>query len=260
MARRVPAALHSELSEYASLVRSLSTSQALDLSSHLSQIGASSSRNSEYEDEEEIDQLDPTDDDGEGQNQDVEQSSSGPAKLKGVKRASSAEERKELRAAQRKTRWPLRPDKVPRPEFELRDEVQSIVERHRRKQRLSLSIASQPGPSTQTLDANEGDSPSGSDSDAEGDDVTLPVLTSLTAAHLRTLLDSCAAHVPKAPPAMYKRLSPMNWKGVLAAASASDAVPPDVLERVEKRLRAIYGSNEGPGVPDEGEPLPVLQV
>ncbi|KZT22965.1 hypothetical protein NEOLEDRAFT_1070533 [Neolentinus lepideus HHB14362 ss-1] len=206
--KRVPAALHSELSEYASLLRALRTNSALDLTEHL--IRPSSVHTEDSSDSED----DLADDD----DVPVPSTSALPPRLhrKGSSKGKSKQVDFDMSevipspSTQKRrdtwTRWPLLAGDVHVPEWNLEDEVKSLA-----VQTLSERLFVEAG----TTSAQP---------EIEVDDdeiVPLDALVFSTSEHLAHLLSALAAHFPLAEKSMQNRVKPIAWKTVLDVAASS---------------------------------------
>ncbi|KAL5478329.1 hypothetical protein ACEPAI_2513 [Sanghuangporus weigelae] len=286
--KRVPAALHSELTEYASLLRALRTQHALDLSAHLSQLPSQygarelSLTESEPESEDggtrrtgqrpsEIDQDEDRDEEdrrrstepestaetlGDTTHEDSRQASQ---EIQGIQTARLKGKKRKRGPYDIWTRWPLLAGDVYPAEFGLEDEVQSIASWVARQQRQT-----QPPTFVQENETSEG---SGSDTGAntdtdeeieELDDVATRAVAASTAHHLRSLLSACAVLIPCVAPSLRSRLAPLNWTSVLGAAAANGLASPETVERVGLRLEALYGARSQNA--SEREPRSYAQV
>ncbi|KAL5520659.1 hypothetical protein ACEPAF_2660 [Sanghuangporus sanghuang] len=270
--KRVPAALHSELTEYASLLRALRTQHALDLSVHLSQLP---SRYGESE-------LSPTESDPESEEGGTRRASQRPSEIdqdenrgeEDRRRSTDPESTAEtledttcedsrqtsqevqdtqstrLKGKKRKrgphdiwTRWPLLAGDVYPAEFGLEDEVQSIASWVSRQQRQTHSPTSIQ--ENETTQGSESDTGANTDTDEEVeelDDVATRAVAASTAHHLRSLLSACAVLVPCVELSLRSRLAPLDWTSVLSAAAANGLASPETIERVGLRLGALYGA------------------
>ena len=153
---RVPTALHNELEEYASLVRSIRTSRTLDLASHLTQYSqiqrsaSGSSQRSGYEDdsgEEEIDELDESQYNTENgrttsDEDEVDLDAEGRAVDKRKEKAKShikTKSKAKIKTINERdiwTRWPLLAGDVHIPAWGLDDEVAALSDHILRVQRI----------------------------------------------------------------------------------------------------------------------------
>jgi hypothetical protein len=245
--KTVPATLHSELSEYASLLRALRTNDTLDLASQLTR-PASPTPSVSNEDGEafapaSFDLPQPT--------SPTTRQHAKPA-LPDV--ATSAKSFGTQATTKRKrctrdtwTRWPLMPNDVHVPEWGLEDELELIALRTLRDHRNTSSVpnglsgaspesdADGPGQANDDGDGN-GDAESvdddGDDDDDDDEDVdedeedaallqpVMPALVFAAQEQLSGLLGALAAHVPAVPAIMQDRIHPMGWETVLDVASA----------------------------------------
>ena len=226
--RRVPAALHFELTEYASLLRALRTRDAMDLTAYLTKPSPFAlpprsepvSLDNENLDDELLDDLpsrSPS-----AVNSRENSAIAGPSDLDHpINKAIAEEPGKASKkvAPKRKrdhwTRWPLLLEDVPNPEWTLEDEVAVIASR---------VIKSRPAP---TFPAFEGplehDDPSHTNyvinTEFEEDDPDypsyVPYLTSITASLLSTIFSLLAKHTPARPASMQNRIEPLNWRSVI---------------------------------------------
>ncbi|KAF8065210.1 hypothetical protein FPV67DRAFT_1418777 [Lyophyllum atratum] len=261
----VPAALHSELTEYSSLLRALRTSNTLDVASHMARPGPS------HIDPEELNSDDDVDDDElkEAENMeedydtetvtnlDVPASSvydsrdvspsqtAGPSSPTDTVTRSSSQKRKRNSSSpppQRRrdawTRWPLLVDDVHVPEWSLEDEVGLLVA-HASKLHPRPRL-----PTVESEDLNE------SEHDVEGWDIdTDPSfvrnLTNAVSNHLSTILALLVTHTPNRSQGMQNRVEPMDWRAVLDVLSSCgdpSIADPKIIDSVKSRMEASYGS------------------
>ncbi|KAI0649926.1 hypothetical protein C8Q79DRAFT_1006247 [Trametes meyenii] len=258
MAKRpkVPAALHSELTEYSSLLRALRTSNTLDLVQHLAEPPPSPLRApsiaadslNDQEDHELLDDPPRT----ESVSRDLE-STLGSS----VRSHSTGHSRKRIpsgKARQRDTwtRWPLLAGDVHVPEWGLQDEVHHIArqvlaslddEASQMAKRDAVGL----GTSSEALSATFSD-----EDDQERpalSSVALRALTSDSAVFLTRILALMAAHVPNAEKSMQNRLRPINWESIVDVVSVHGLVGADVVERVRVRMSQMYP----PSQPADGD-------
>lgn len=267
---KVPAALHSELSEYSSLLRALRTSNTLDLAAQLTpHVSAPPSASaSVYEDDFEDDSI--LDDEGESERP-LTETVTDP--LDGTESSMQDEDagmRKLKRKAKRKvakakapkdtwTRWPLLAGDVHVPEWSLQDEIK-LLATQAMKAEVTDELANQPDesviPAGQASpdDALPGASSTAisgfvpvdatSDEDDAGEedpDLLLPppVLNALTASSGRFLcqvLALLAAYIPSREKSMQNRLHPTNWESVLDVVAVNGLVND---RRVVVPIRAV---------------------
>ncbi|KAJ4489943.1 hypothetical protein J3R30DRAFT_3417564 [Lentinula aciculospora] len=248
--KRVPAALHSELTEYSSLLRTLRTNDTLDLTSQLTRYLSHKGKEKAqiYKDVEDEDDFVEFEDDDYGNVNpaaEVEKTEVGPSrrtnensvarKRASRSRSSTTEDpvlaEKSSSTHETWTRWPLLAQDVPSPEWTFQDEVAHIASFFLR------GTASFP---------RDLDSDNGSDSDMTP--ATSEIISSLTLSsshYLDGILACLATIIPKRPASMINRLAPVGWKSVLAAAQihasqAGGSVSTKALERVQRRLESLY--------------------
>ncbi|KAE9392623.1 hypothetical protein BT96DRAFT_1000173 [Gymnopus androsaceus JB14] len=232
----VPAALHSELTEYSSLLRALRTNDTLDITSQLTRYHVQKGKEKETyededEDEEEEEGKESENDDVEENQEDDEEPKAGPSSLKRKRSASSsvptsAKKKKGKQKSTRETwtRWPLLAEDVPVPEWSLEDEVAHIT--------TSLMPTSD------------------SDSDSEADVPSSALISSLTlssSSYLDSIFASIATIVPKRPPSMINRLAPVGWQTVLTAAQMQAAGQTGGSASTTKSLRPPAQLNNSNG-------------
>ncbi|KAI0922697.1 hypothetical protein AcV5_009599 [Taiwanofungus camphoratus] len=228
---KVPAALHSELSEYAALLRALRTNDNLDLALQLTRATST-----------------PTSDrvglavDGDGESErplsdsvsqdalhdEFEVSPTNVRRTLKRRASASGSPSKKERVRDTWTRWPLMTGDVHVPEWSLEDEVKLIA-----LQTLKSEPFSAPGEGVPA-------------SDQDGDDSSLSLpnlhaLTSDSAIHLSRILALLAAHVPPAEKSMQNRVRPINWETVLEVVGANRLVEANVLHSVRQRMERMYG-------------------
>lgn len=249
MSKRSRAALHSELEEYASLVRALRTSKTLDLASHLTQYHTQQSASehdsaqqsaSEADAEEDLNDLPRTssapptsdvyDEDGE-EEIDYE---IGIANNKGKRRASfkaSGENKRRLTSFNERdtwTRWPLLSGDVHIPTWGLDDEVAALstnISRMQRQQEATSVAVNQNSGAASELSSTGGEELFDDiDDDLEADDekLILSHLATSTAFTLSRLLSTLAQYVPPVEKSLRNRLAPLDWSAVLRAAKAGN--------------------------------------
>ncbi|KAJ3874189.1 hypothetical protein F5051DRAFT_379829 [Lentinula edodes] len=253
--KRIPAALHSELTEYSSLLRSLRTNDTLDVTSQLTRYfnhkGKEKAQiyDDTYADDDSV-CINDGDVDFKDVGSDVEEelASDVEAGFSCRTNPSSKSSTKRKRASwpqslatedimstkttpstrETWTRWPLLAQDVPYPEWTLQDEVAHI---------------------TAFLLRDTSSSPADVDSDLNSSNSSLiSTLTLSSSRYLDSILASLAAIIPKRSVSMINRLAPAGWQSVLSAAQlqaasqASGGPSTKVLERVQRRLEDIYGS------------------
>lgn len=183
----VPAALHSELSEYSSLIRALRTNNTLDIVPHLTK-----SKPTQPGVERE-----PSPSPVAGPSKSVEDTSIAdgepPAK-------------KQKRDRDTWTRWPLPAGDVHIPQWGFEDEIRILISQSRSRERASAVLN------------EEGDRSDAEDSD-EAIERYLSPITEASSAYLARILALLASHTPIAEKSMQNRVAPIGWEMVLCAAS-----------------------------------------
>ena len=227
---RVPAALHSELTEYSSLLRALKTTQTLDLAGHLTRHQSEVSlgyEDDEDEDDGPINRNDPGNDtDGEEERTQTEThhatsppptsdfdvtafSSQPPTPPRIPNKRTNVSQSKSGSKSKRKlpstkdsdlwTRWPLLSGDVHVPEWALDDEVRLIASRILKAEQ---SVEDQ------------------TDEDEQLPSSFVNSLAADTAQHLARILAACALTAPTVPSkSLAGRLHPIGWEDVLASVS-----------------------------------------
>jgi hypothetical protein len=236
----VPARLHSELTEYSSLIRALRTSNSLDVTSHITKprpYGVESSfsvqrtadeltsddLSDKSEDQDDHASPSPSDDGrykdpnvnlsgGASQSRDISpvsgpsSSVEPPSTIVGRKRKRNSTTPSRRRDTW--TRWPLLASDVYIPEWSLEDEIRILA---------ADALKLQPRPPLPDLPSQS--CTTGSDNgDAEDDDDDTPYIPHLTNAastYLSTILALLVAHTPNRPQSQQNRIEPIGWRAVL---------------------------------------------
>ncbi|KAJ7075131.1 hypothetical protein B0H15DRAFT_806432 [Mycena belliarum] len=253
--KRVPQALHRELTGYADLLRVLRTNDALDLAKHITKPQPQPQRDRDRGR-------------GQGSSTKAAQGSSpkaaqgsSPKAPAGAHPAEDADEDadkrppKRLRKRDTWTRWPLLPHDVHVPEWGLADEVAALVRHCRLTTNTNTNPNASPRPRPALDDPADAPAPAPGalaaeleDPSADADDAPyLPPLTHAASDFLAALLALMAHHTPARPQSMQSRLRPVGWRSVLdvLGACGGAAVDATMLGNVTARLEAIYGPYEG---------------
>ncbi|KAI0267474.1 hypothetical protein BC834DRAFT_79514 [Gloeopeniophorella convolvens] len=210
--KAVPAALHSELSEYASLLRVLRTTDTLDISAQLTRPDPQhASREELFVNEEEIGC-------GEASASHAHSSTTPPARND---RRSSSRGASVLPGKPRDTwtRWPLLAGDIHIPEWDFEDEVYSLA-------RQSLLLASS-NPDHVPIDCSarvhdsESEVPTDDEAEAALPPSSVRVLADVSSHHLERVLAALAAYVPIAEKSAQNRHNPIGWESVLNIVSAA---------------------------------------
>lgn len=239
--RVIPAALHSELTEYSSLIRALQTRKILDLTAHLtSSQPTTSSRGS-------VDEAGYEDDDEADESQ-IASSSQGPSAAGGSSpsRSSSKSKSQSKKKASSKgkarddwTRWPMLAGDVHVPEWGLEDEVAHIALHHLASRRRKSRPPAPPAPASARKDSVDPEDAMDSADEEDEDEVNrltplaLRALTTSASIYVSQVLALLAAHVPLAEKSMQNRVRPMDWESVLEIVAASGLARPTFVSLSE---------------------------
>jgi hypothetical protein len=228
----IAAGLHSEISEYSSLLRALQTSGALDIVPHLTRAHAGSSRADNDQDSD----VRPSGSESEG----------GIDFGSKAKRKSNIEERPKSKSTSQgnvlsskgrrpPTRWPLLPQEIQVPEWGLDDEIKLLA-----LQSLQAHEASATAP--------QGGHDDDDDDDDDDEEILPPsclnALTMASSEHLSCIFALLAAHIPLSENSMQGRITPMGWESVLDILSANDACS----EKFVWFSYSLYSTNFSPVV------------
>ncbi|KAI0634277.1 hypothetical protein C8Q77DRAFT_1056119 [Trametes polyzona] len=245
---KVPTALHSELTEYSSLLRALRTTDTLDLTKHLAEPPPTSLQAISDLDDISLsdeDLYEPIEEPPATESVSHELTSNVDSSVRsGLSSARPRRTRRSGKAKQRDTwtRWPLLAGDVLVPEWGLYDEVRQAAEE-------ALEVTSGPSAASQPDLAEGGtvhDSPASSDYEEMDDDhpvlspIALRALTADSSAFLTRILALLAAHVPNAEKSMQNRLKPMSWETVIDVASTHGVITAELAEHVRSRMAALY--------------------
>ncbi|KAF8830241.1 hypothetical protein HHX47_DHR2000496 [Lentinula edodes] len=241
--KRIPAALHSELTEYSSLLRSLRTNDNLDVTSQLTRYfnhkGKEKAQIYDDDDSEcindgDVDFKDVGSDVEEELVSDVEAGSSCRTNKSSTKRKQASwpqslatedimSTKTNPSTHETWTRWPLLAQDVPYPEWTLQDEVAHI---------------------TAFLLRDTSSSPSDVDSDPNSSNSSLiSTLTLSSSRYLDSILASLAAIIPKRSVSMINRLAPAGWQSVLAAAQLQAASQASGGFSTNHRIQTLHASS-----------------
>ncbi|TFK53152.1 hypothetical protein OE88DRAFT_1626974 [Heliocybe sulcata] len=257
--KRVPAALHSELSEYASLLRALRTSSTLDLTGHLTHPSSAQDEGDNVDSEDDfsldgedsrsqvnLDQLDclrePSPEDAPEESE--REKEAGPSTSPSPQRQHRKKSDKKGKGKQVEfdmsdvtpspskrrrrdtwTRWPLLAGDVHIPEWSLEDEIRSAA-----MQTLSQQLLLEFATTSEQAEAEI----------ADDETVPLDALVFSASEHLAHLLSALAAHFPLVEKSMQNRVKPIGWTTVLEVAASSGFADAKTVERLRTRLESIY--------------------
>ncbi|KAI9438194.1 hypothetical protein H4582DRAFT_1814901 [Lactarius indigo] len=240
--KAISAALHSEISEYASLLRVLRATDTLDIATHLTRRDSPHETGRAASVHEEPSQRDtPT-----------------SSRVESKRATSSLDEETGRsspegdsvhpgRSWKNWTRWPLVPEDVHLPEWGFEDEVYSLA-----KQVLLSDVSYQDPPlaasSSRFRGADSDDSNVLVEDRAE---VLLPpsslrALADVSSSHLERILSALASYSLSAEESTHDRSHPIGWESVLNVVGAAGLVDGNTIRNVKSRLTTIYGSQTGP--------------
>jgi len=221
--RRVPAALHRELSEYASLLRALRTRDTLDVTKHLTkpspfnlnQASDDLHPSSEDEMDEMLDKLSKSNHFSSTLSSHTDDAQSSRSRSRSRDIGVSC--RKKHVPRNHWTRWPLMFDDVLEPEWTLEDEVAVISSQVLRAHVAPLSL--------QAASVNDSEEPEEDlvvlDMQLEDDDPDyayyIPSLTFIISNYLSAILGQLASLTSPRPASMQNRIEPLNWQAVIDA-------------------------------------------
>lgn len=260
----IPIALHTELSEYTSLLRALRTNDILDVASQLARPYAGSStrastvtardsslapRSTDFADVELSDEdvgssarvAERNMDDGESEKPDSgsEYEMGGEGKAKAKKRSSRSKKKKMERDEW--TRWPLMVGDVHIPEWGFADEVLFLA---RQSIAFRRSISSEhaydqpvdplePGHDLHAMEGEQEPTEDVDDIDSESEDELQPdvahTLEALSSTHLTQVLSAVASHIPASSKSLQSRFMPLTWQHVLNIVSVEGIVDPQYV-------------------------------
>ena len=198
--KRVPAALHAELTEYSFLIRALRANNALDVTSKITH----TEDNSEGDvDDDRTPSL---------HSRDTSPESDHTSSCKRVRHSRSASPTSESAKRDIWTRWPLLMSDVPRPSWSIEDEMSHLVEDIFKKRPRPLL------PAVIQLENEDRDNiPS-----------LVPNLTNIVSNYLSSVFALLAAHTPNRSSGQQNRIQPMGWRTVLDVLCSS--ANPDIAD------------------------------
>lgn len=247
--KHVPTDLHSELSEYSSLIRALRTSNTLDLSTQLTLVDGpgtqpTSQPNDEtYEDDEDenLETADAGEDDA-----DVDVDNGEPALVEeedaeddvsvdhesNSRRKAKGKARAPATVRDTWTKWPLVPSEVHVPEWPFDEEVRLLAQGALRRLHPAVKTSEDNEESTQVEEA-DGDEDTEEDEASDSDDElpaeTVHSLARATAKRLYEILGAASVMLPKGEDSMQNRHGYINWELVLSAVDAFGLYTPEYV-------------------------------
>jgi hypothetical protein len=214
----VPVALHSEISEYAFLLRALRATDTLDITTQLTRLDSPSSRHAtSVNEEEETSQREaPT-------LSRVDRTGTSSSSVEGHGRPSALDASILSRMSRNTwTRWPLLTEDLHIPEWGFEDEVHSLA-----KKALSFDFSTSNRPPADTASPSRGvDSNVLSEDQIEAllPPSSLRILADVSSSHLEHILSALASYSPPVDKSTRHRHHPINWESVLKIVSAAGLV------------------------------------
>jgi hypothetical protein len=216
--KTVPAALHSEISEYASLLRVLRATDTLDITTQLTRLDSPSSpRHAISVNEEETGQREAS------TLSHVDRTGISSPSVEGHGRPSAVDASILPRMSRNAwTRWPLLAEDLHIPEWGFEDEVHSLAKKallfdYSTSNRLPADTASASrgvGPNVLNEDQSEALLPPSS----------LRTLADVSSSHLEHILSALASYSPPVDKSTQHRRHPIGWESVLNIVSAAGLV------------------------------------
>ncbi|KAK2460791.1 hypothetical protein APHAL10511_007261 [Amanita phalloides] len=251
----IPAALHSELTEYSSLLRALRTNSILDVSLQLAQHGIADSSTSDDSDNEAP----------------LASASSAPIESSTGGKRKRTDQKAPPRKRDKWTRWPLLLTDLHKPTWCFEDEIAIVT-----SEALKLfppafqepnSERNSPKPSEPMMSEEyNGDRDEGY---IDVDESDRPSYFNFIAISASTLLLNVllllSSHTPPRPPSMQNRIEPLDWRSVLEIISVygnPNIVDGRLIDKVRARMEVLYGLAPGSSYPEteEGEDLDTFRM
>ncbi|EIN14481.1 hypothetical protein PUNSTDRAFT_130108 [Punctularia strigosozonata HHB-11173 SS5] len=223
--KRVPHELHSELSEYASLLRALNTSNALDLASHLTcpkpsatetqslEPSPSNTRRKHSTEAPPLPNNGRDDLEPDGSRGSYEPPAEFPGVTEGTQKGKEKAKENEIW-----TRWPLLPDDVYAPQWSLSDEVRVIASKALRAHGMEDDEELLGSKEVELLTEQ-------AERYLEG--LYPPYITGnlLHSDFLSDLLSSIASYMLPTPESLQHRTGPRGWRDIVDVVRANDLIP-----------------------------------
>lgn len=233
--KTIPAALHSEISEYASLLHVLRATDTLDITTHLTRLDSPlETGQATFAHDEPGQRESPTSSRAE--------SKRATSPFDEETSRSSPEGDHPGRSWKNWTRWPLVPEDVHLPEWGFEDEVYSLAKQ------VLLSDASDPNPPLAASSRSRGvDSADSTVLIEDRADVLLPpstlrALADVSSTHLERILSALASYSLSGEESAHDRSYPIGWESVLNVVGTAGLVDGNTIRNVKSRLMTIYGS------------------
>jgi hypothetical protein len=209
----VPASLHSEISEYASLVRALRATDTLDITSQLTRLDSAPSPWD----------VDPANEEETGRQAPPTSSHVDHGDVSTIEGKGHSSALGTSRTSRNTwTRWPLLAEDVHVPEWRFEDEVHSLARQallHNLStlNQLSASTSSE----THSIDYNV---PSEDQVEALLPPSSLRILADVSSSHLERILSALASYCPPVDKSTQHRRHPISWESVLDVVNATGLV------------------------------------
>ncbi|KAH9053609.1 hypothetical protein EDB87DRAFT_1690226 [Lactarius vividus] len=235
--KAIPAALHSEISEYASLLRVLRATDTLDIATHLTR------RESPHETGQATSVYDePSRRDSPTSSRVESKRAASPLDEETSRSSPEGESVHPGRSWKHWTRWPLIPEDVHLPEWGFEDEVYSLA-----KQVLLSDVSYLDYPAAVSSRSPGADSDDSNVLIEDRADVLLPpsslrTLADVSSSHLERILSALASYSLSTEESTHNRSHPIGWECILNVVGTAGLVDGNIIQNVKSRLTTIYGS------------------
>ncbi|SRR6266404_3173374 len=206
----VPAALHSEISEYASLLRVLRTTDTLDITTQLTRLDSLHATGADDETGQHKSRAEPR-----AEPRAESKRATSPLDEETGRSSPKGDSIHPGRSWKNWTRWPLVPEDIHRPEWGFEDEVYSLAKQ------VLLSDVSYLGPSHTVSSPSRGKDSDGYSVLIEDQaEVLLPppslrALADVSSSHLERILSALATYSLSVEESTHDRSGPIGWESVL---------------------------------------------
>jgi hypothetical protein len=209
----VPASLHSEISEYASLLRALRATDTLDITSQLTRLDSAPS----------VRDVDPANEEETGRHAPHTSSHANRGDVSSIEEKGHSSALGTSRISRNTwTRWPLLAEDLHVPEWRFEDEVHSLA---RQALLCNLSTSDQLSASTSSESDNMDFNIPGEDQiEALLPPSSLRILADISSSHLEHILSALASYCPPVDKSTQHRCHPIGWESVLNIVSAAGLV------------------------------------
>ncbi|KAH8986954.1 hypothetical protein EDB86DRAFT_2211060 [Lactarius hatsudake] len=239
--KAIPAALHSEISEYASLLRVLRATDTLDITTHLTRRDSphEAGRATSVHDE-------PSQRDSPAPSRVESKRATSPLDEEASRSSPEGDSVHPGRSWKNWTRWPLVPEDVHLPEWGFEDEVYSLA-----KQVLLSDVSYLDSPLAVSSRFRGADSDDSNVLVEDRAEVLLPpsslrALADVSSSHLERILAALASYSLSAEESTHDRSHPIGWESVLNVVGTAGLVDGNTIRSVKSRLTTIYGPQTDP--------------